>query len=159
MVYLNKGSFAPKVIIITIIFVPIIIACTISFYFEFQLSIFILFLTGLASYCVGILLAYLSSKSNKYAMRETRGKIIINYPKLNRESQELILNRDTIVKMEYYRLFSIRAWCMLHNYVLPQCLLLTYVCDGEHICKHIGYPDRHEICKLCRTLDIDLVIK
>lgn len=159
MIYLNKGSFVPKVILISIIFAPITIACTLSFLGDFQLPIFMFFLTSLVFYCVGILLAYINSKSKKYAIQEAEGKVIINYPNLYRGSQELVINHDSIVKMEYYRLFSIRSWCMMYNYVLPQCLYLTYICDGKCICNHIGYPDYREICNLCRTLDIELTIK
>ena len=159
MVYLNKGLFAPQIMLMSILFVPITIVCTLSFLGEFQLPLFILFLVCLAFSCVWTLLAFKSSKSRKYTMQVIEGNIIINFPNLNRESQDLVLNHDSIVRMEYYRLFSMRGWCMLHNYVLPQCLYLIYVCNGKEICKHIGYPDFQDIQDFCQALDIELIIK
>jgi len=159
MVYLNKGSFVPIVIMISVIFAPITIACTLSFLMDFQLPILTLFLTSFVFYCVSALLAYISSASKRYAIQIIAGKIMINYPNLCRDSRELVLAPDAIVKMEYYKLSSIHAWCMLHNYILPRCVFLTYVCDGKQVCKHIGYPDYDEICNLCHALDIELTIK
>lgn len=65
---------------------------------------------------------------------------------------------ENVIKLEYYKLFSVKSWLLLYNYVLPHSLYITYEFEGKEICKHIGYPNFRDINRMCLDVGIELKI-
>lgn len=159
MISLNKGIFKPLAVLFSIIVLPATIACIVLFIFEPRISISIVSIIGIMIYVLMLLVAYKCSRSSKYYIKIKENDVCIKYPNLSKNSECLTLNAHEIVRIEYYRLTSIKAWCMLVNYVGPQCAYMTYFCDGKEVNKHIGYPEYQEISNFCKTHDIGFVVR
>ena len=102
---------------------------------------------------------YKYSKSKKYFLILRGNSIIIKYPNISHTSQEIMLNSNDIIKAEYYRISSVKAWCMLYNYVLPQCLYITYMLNGQEICKLVGYPAYKPLGDLFKKIGVEIFKK
>ena len=158
MIYLNKGFFAPIFLFINIVFAPLIILCWFLTIREFDIAIFRVSLIMSLSYVFIAIGLYKYSKSQKYYLFEENDKLFIKYPNLTNESLFEIAKKQ-IVKIEYYRLNSIRSWCLLFYYVGPQCAYITYFENEKEICKLIGYPKFDEIKQICLNCGIELILK
>ena len=160
MIYLNAGFLKPMVIILSVVVLPMFIACLLFTIANFELWLLAVSIVLLFVYFLSVFGVYKYSKTTKYYLVvQEDNSIAIKYPNLQSDTNCLILVPENIVKIEYYRLASIRAWCMLYNYVCPQCAYITYVDDGGEICKHIGYPDFKKIRQLGIDLDVRLVVR
>ena len=157
MIYLNSGFFRPAIILASAILVPISIACWILFFDDFRMNAFIVSLFLTSVYFLVVFGIYKHSKTKKYWLCVENNFIHINYPFCNGKCDKIDLNK--IVKVEYYKISSIRAWCMLYSCVCPQCVYITYVDGGKEICRHIGYPDFNEIRKVCLSIGVDFFVK
>ena len=160
MIYLNSGIFRPMFILISIITLPIAIACLTLTFINFRVGLLIVTVLMFLSYFAILFAGYKYSKRKEYYLTVQENEcIIIEYPHSIGEKYHLQLRPEDIIMIEYYKLCSVKAWCMLYNYVFPQCVYITYVSDGKEICKHIGYPDFIKISKLCAELGINFITK
>ena len=160
MIYLNSGFFTPFCIFISIAFLPISSACLVLTIFDFRMEMLIVTLIFWLIYFLILWGAHKFSVSKKYFLcTDEKDFIIIHYPNVLRDLHHLKLNTSTIVKMEYYRISSFRAWCMLYNCVCPQCLYITYLYNGNEEKSFIGYPNFNEMKKICDLLNIELIVK
>ena len=160
MIYLNKGAFKPMLILISIILLPLSISCLLLTIYDFRVQTFIISLAMLFVYFCTILGIYKHSKTSKYYLTlQDNTYMLINYPNVSSNMQPLKLNYNEIIKMEYYKITSIKAWCLLICYVCPQCVYITYAQNGKEESRLIGYPKFEEIRALCADLGIDLIIK
>ena len=157
MIYLNSGLFKPAVILLSIIILPIAVAGWLLLFDDFRMSVFVvaLFLTSI--YFLVVWGIYKHSKNKKYWLCVENGFIHFNYPFYKKQSDKIDVNK--IVKVEYYKISSIRAWCMLYNCVCPQCVYITYINDDKEMCRHIGYPKFNEIKKVCLSIGVDFFVK
>ena len=159
MIYLNTGFFKPAIILFSIIFLPMIIGCCVLTFFDFRLELLIISLIMVLGYMLFVFGIYKYSKTEKYFLaKQENDCIIINYPNVSRDNF-LTLSCDDIVRIEYYKIMSVKAWWMLVSCVGPQCAYITYLCDNKEICKLIGYPDYNQISQLCRSLGIEFIVK
>ena len=159
MIYLNKGCFKPMLILMSVILLPISIACLFLTIYDFQVKLFVISLVMFFVYFCVILGLYKHSKSRKYYLTlQDNTYILINYPNIS-NMQTLELNCNEIIKMEYYKITSVKAWFMIFDYVGPQCVYITYAKNGKEESRLIGYPKFEEIRALCADLGIDLFIK
>ena len=160
MIYLNSGFFKPMFIILSISLLPLTVACWWLTLASFEIERFIVSLIMLLSYIAVIILTYRYSKSKKnYISKETDNVLFIYSLDFFHNTKFLKLDICNIVKIEYYKISSIRGWCMLFNYLFPQCVFITYLSDGKEVCQHIGYPNFKEISKFCNDLKINFVVK
>ena len=155
MIYLNEGSFKPSLILISIIVLPTSIASWILTFVDFRIELFIVSFLMLGCYFLFVWGIYKHSKTKKYYLFVEDKAVVINYPNLNCFKVDM----HDIIKIEYYKILSIRAWCMIFNCVFPQCAYITYLKNGKEICNHIGYPKFDKISKLCMDMGIELVVK
>ena len=157
MIYLNKAFFKPILILESILFLPLstvfLIACILNF------SIALLIGLGLlvSVYAISTIFLYQYSNSHRYWLTMEDDWLMISYPNIMDNSTELRICKKDIVKIEYYRLFSVRSWLMLHNYVCPQCAFITFVHDDKKYHKLCGYPDYKELKALCEKEGIAIV--
>lgn len=159
MIYLNEGLLKPMVVLISVIFCPILSLCVIGLILEKRLEFLVLscviFICLLATFW-GI---YKYSKNTKYYLYFEGEQIFIKYPNVAPSVQEATINCTSIIRIEYYKMSSIKSWCMLYNYVCPQCVYVVYLREGKELCRHIGYMDYTRIRNLCDRLNIALVVK
>ncbi len=160
MIYLNVGFFKPMLILLSIIILPITIVLFVLNILDFRIESFILTLIIFAIYILSVFGAYKFSKNKNFYLKSNEdGYIEIKYPNISDDNLHFEIMTNAIIKIEYYKISSFKAWCMLYNTVLPQCAYITYIFEGKEMCKHIGYPNYKEINGLCVNSGIDFVIK
>lgn len=160
MIYLNTGFFKPFCIFISIVCLPISIACLVLTIVDFRLEMLIVTLIFWLIYFLILWGAHKLSISKKYFLcTDENGCITIHYPNVLQGLHYLRLNKNEIVKMEYYKISSFRAWGMLYSCTCPQCVFITYVYNGVEEQSFIGYPNFNEIQKLCNSSNIELIVK
>lgn len=158
MIYLNKGFFAPVFLLISLIFVPLLTLCWVLTISEFDNAIFCVSLGVSFSYFLTSFGLWKYSKSKKNYLYAEDNKLYINYPSLPTESLFQI-STNQIIKLEYYKFSSIRAWGLIFNGIGPRSAFITYLESGKEVCKFIGYPKIDEIKTLCSEYEIKLVLK
>ena len=57
----------------------------------------------------------------------------IVYPNIGSGKGKINIEYDKIIRFEYYKITSIRAWLQLYNYVTPQCVYITYTDDDDYL--------------------------
>ena len=156
MIYLNAGFFKPFVILLTIAFLPLLVTATILVVLNFEMGLLIVAIVFFMVYIAIIIGVYIHTKSHKFYLTISGiSNMSINYPNVKSET----ISCNEIIKIEYYKILSVKAWCMLYSYVMPQCAYITYKCDGEERCELIGYPKYREIKNLCDNIGINFVVK
>lgn len=160
VINLSKGVVKPSVLFCNLCLLPfyalICVGCVMSEY----LTAFLLFLSIILINCLVACFTSRNAKFRKYWLSEKEKTITIQYPNVLHDLDPITLNTDQIVKVEYYRLWSPRGWlAMLHNYLLPQCVFITFVHNGREECKLIGHPDRKEIYQLCQKHSIPFELR
>ena len=121
MIHLNVGFFKPMLILLSIILLPITIALCVFCIFDFTIGRFFVVFIMFAIYILSVCGAYKVSKNkNFYLKTNENGCIEIEYPNIIDGELHLEIMTNAIIKIEYYRISSFKAWCMLFNTVLPQ---------------------------------------
>ena len=158
MIGLNTGFFKPMFIITSAIALPLIVACWIVTFTSFRSEVLITSLIFVFGYFAAVFGIYKYSKNKKEYICVKDGFIVVNHFGRN-QTNNLKINLHSIVKMEYYKITSLKAWCMLYNYVCPQCVFITYEKDGKELCELIGYPDCKKVKEMCNETGIAFYIK
>ena len=70
----------------------------------------------------------------------------------------LNLQLNQVIKLEYYRINSIRSWLMLFSYIFPKCVYLTYTVNEKEQTKFIGYLDIKDVKDISKITSSDLII-
>lgn len=160
MIYLNSGFFTPFCIFISVVFLPISSACLVLTIVDFRLEMLVVTLIFCLIYFSILLGTHKLSVSEKYFLcTDENGCITIHYPNVLQDLHHLRLNKSEIVKMEYYKISSLKAWGMLYSCICPQCVFVTYMYNGVEEKSFIGYPNFNEIRKFCDLLNVELVVK
>lgn len=157
--FLQSGFFIPMIILWSVFFVPIILLTLAGTIYERTLPLIIILSVLIILYAFSLFVFYKLSKSKKYYLIAHEDRIIINYPNFSQTDKGKCVMKSDIVKIEYYRLLSIRGLLNLHNYVLPRCVFLTYIENEKEKCKLIGYLKPKEIKKFCEDNNFMLEIK
>ena len=155
MIFLNAGILKPELVFTSIISFPIIALSLIATFLDFQIKFLVTSLSIVILYSAIVFFIYKASKSKKYYIYLEGDFLIINY--INMHCSKI--NIGNISKVEYYKMSSVKNWILLHSYVLPQCVFITYQNDGVEVCDNLGYPQLNEIKKLCTDAGINFVIK
>lgn len=158
MIYLNKGFFAPIFLFINFVFAPLFILCWFLTIRQFDIAIFCVSLTMSFVWFLSSFGLWKYSKSKKNYMYAEENKLYINYPNLTTESLfQISINQ--IIRIEYYKFNSIRAWSLICNNIGPRSAFITYFEGEDEVCKLIGYPKIDEIKDLCSKHKITIVLK
>lgn len=159
MIYLNKGFFKPMFILISTIILPVLIALLATNIKSFQFSSFFILGVLILGYLLLVLKIYQYSMSKRnYLIVKEQTLLMIKYPNISANDDFLSLNLVDIIKIEYYRMSSIKSWGMLYNYVCPRCAYITYLYQGNLMVRHLGYPLLSDIRDLCKNFNITLIV-
>ncbi len=159
MIYLNKKQFLPSMILISVMFLPMILALT---YLSFSHHVWEPFLIA------GILLIiYLSltlcffkiSKSTKnYLMVKNEGfEICCGNKYCDKDSGIWKVSYQKIEKIDYYRITSLKGWFSLWTGLLPRCVFITIRTLGVEDEVFIGYLDLNQAKKLASIVNTELI--
>ncbi|MBE6978061.1 MAG: hypothetical protein E7438_05415 [Ruminococcaceae bacterium] len=159
MIMLNKGVFAPWVVIISIAFIPVCIGSAMAFYVLHDYVLLNVAIVFSLVYLIACGCAKKHSKSNKYYLILQDDKLIIKYPDMQSGENEITINRSQVLQIEYYSICSVESWFMLYNFLLPQCAYITYLSNGEEKCWHMGYPGKDDLISFCKNTGIKLTLK
>ena len=159
MIYLSTGFYKPMIILFSIPLLPLSMACGILTIIDYRIELLLTTAIIISAYILIVIGIYKYSKSKaNYLYIDENNILSIVYPGIS-EDNELKLNIDNVIKIEYYSILSIRAWFLLHNYVFPQCAYITYLNGDKKECKLMGYPNLCELKGLCDKSNITLEIK
>ena len=159
MIYLNSGFFKPLFVLVSFLTLPLIVAIWGLFLLEDKIEVLVVAIIFSLCYFLCVLGIYRHSKMQKYILVvQDNSSLSIKYPNIQKNNT-LELSIDQIINIEYYKITSIKAWCMLYNCIAPQCAFLTYETNQERKSAFIGYPDIKQLQELCDTYNIRLVIK
>ena len=158
MIYLNSAEFKPFVILISVAILPVIISLLILNLFAFRISLLVILMMIVVGFVVAILVVYNNSKTKKYYLKVHKTHLELKYPNIGNGRNELKVEYENIIRLEYYKITSFRAWLMLYNYVLPKCVYITYTENGNVINELIGYMNYDDVKKISENNVIELKV-
>lgn len=160
MIYLNKGSITPLLIIYSLIFIPIITALIIALFLAYNIGILIVFIGFTIIYILSIILIICNGNSKKYYIEMQGVNCIIKHHKLGKSNPNILeLNIAEIQCFEYYKIKSFKNWfLMLMYYSIPNSLCIQYCISGINKFEFIGYMKKKQVVEFCNTNNIKLVI-
>ena len=159
MIYLYKGLFRPLACFWSVLALLVSAASLCLYFVKDEIiglvcCVVILFIHGMS--LTGY---YFISRTKQYWMEQRPECIAIYYPNVLKNREPLTLDYNQLVKIEYYKMTSIRAWLLLANRIYPQCVFVTYRSGDAEIRKLIGYPAYEEIAELCKKHGIPLEMR
>lgn len=159
MINLNKGLFIPTTLVVTIILIPVSLACLILCFVDFTIGRLVISIALMTVYIFTIVILYMYSKQENYYLINSGVKLIIKYPNVTHNLSELEIEIGDIIKIEYYKLSSFKSWCLLFFSIAPRSVFITFRNKGKEEKKLIGYPKFAEISELCKQKNICLIIR
>ena len=161
--YTNSGYFKPFAIFISVIYAPMLILATGCLVVD--LGFWFIYLTVILAYIVLMVAILIFSDQKKEYIRINDSELFINHSGFCVDSngviesyKELTVASDDIIKIEYYRLSSFKAWISIVNCILPQCVFVTFKYKGREVYTNVGYLNRNEIESLCKEQKINLIM-
>lgn len=159
MCYLEQKQFIPAMILLGIPFIPCIISLIIANIILFKVELLIVLLIILMIYLTIVFILWkLSRRKNHYLLLK-EDEVEIVFHDFSNGKEKLNLSVNQIIKIEYYRITSIKGWLMLFSYIFPKCLYITYKINEVENTKFIGYMDLKDIKKIATDKKIKLIIK
>lgn len=159
MYYLEKKQLQPQLILLSVFFLPIILAIVVTFCINQSKTALIVLSILLFVYVVLIaVLGILSLRKNKYL--EVKGDMLsVRYPNINCCKNCLKITNTQIISIGYYKLSSVKNWLMLFNYVLPKSVYIVYMDENDkQCCDFIGYLNINDVRKISKQLNVSLNI-
>ena len=74
-------------------------------------------------------------------------------------AKRLTLPKSEVVSLEYHTLSLRSILQMVHNYLMPGCLFITFRYEGKDYTALVGYPDYKELVAFCKQERLELLIK
>lgn len=158
MYYLEQKQFKPAMILLGIPFIPCIIGLIIANIMLYKIELLIWLLILLGIYITMVIILWKFSKRKNHYLLIKDDVVELEFFDSFDSRIKLELKFDQITKFEYYRTNSIRGWLMLHSYVLPKCVYITYNLSGEEQTKFIGYLDIKDIKEISNKTNTELKI-
>ena len=154
MYYLEQKQLTPALTLLSFLFIPCIIGLTLLNIISFKLGLLILLLiiSGIYLTLIFVFLK-LCKKQNHYLLIE-KDRVEIAFLDFTDGENKIELKFDQILKLEYYRINSIRGWLMLFSYILPKCVYITFILEDKVQKKFIGYMDIDDVEKISNTIGI-----
>ena len=158
MYYLEQKQFKPAMVLFGLLFIPILIGINIANVVFFRVELLIVSLVVLIVYLSIILFFWRLSKRKEHYLLINKNGVEILFHDSIRGKIKVELSFEQIIKIEYYRINSIRSWFMLYSYVFPKCVYITYKIGGEEQTKFIGYMDLKDIKQIANDKNIKLIV-
>lgn len=157
MYFLEQKQFKPAMILFGIPFIPCIIGLIIANIMFFEIELLIMLMVILLIYLsIVLILMKLSKRKNHYLLLKD-DIVEIVFHDFDKGITKLEIPFNKIKKIEYYRIVSLKSWLMLHSYIYPKCVFLTYDSNGEEVTKFIGYMDIKDVKEVAKN-NIELKI-
>lgn len=155
---LEKRQLQPQLILLSVIFFPFILALLIASIIKPEKPIIIVLVCLFALYVVLTLVLWLLSMRKDKYLTIGDDETTIRYPNVSNANIIKITNSN-ITRIEYYKLSTIKNWLTLFNFVLPQCVYITYKDENdEERDAFIGYLNVEEVKILSQRLNANLII-
>lgn len=158
MYYLDQKVFKPAIILLSIPFIPSIIALIIASSMFFKAEVLIILCSILIVYFSIVIILFIVSRKKKHYLHVQDDKVKIMFNDVFTGETKLELYYSDIIRMTYYRINSIKGWLMLFSYIFPNCVYITYSTNGEEQTKFIGYMDFRDVKAITKSKDIELII-
>lgn len=160
MIYLSKGFFLPVFLLVSIPLLPITVIEIVFLIKTFQLEFLFGTLISTFLYALITFIIYKVSQSKKhYLSIDNQKRMTIKYPNLAKDNDAWCINCSDALRVEYYKILSIRSLLLLDSFMVPRACFIVCVLDGKEVCKHIGYPPYAQIKQLCKENNIPFVKK
>ena len=156
MISLSFAQFKPMAILISVAFLPFIIFGSIFVLLQRNIGAMIVFMSLSCVYALCMVICRKCVKSEKYYLMLHERYLEIVYPNIGSGKGKVNIEYDKIIRFEYYKITSIRAWLQLYNYVLPQCVYITYTDDEKEKCELMGYMNLEAIKKISAEYGVEL---
>ena len=156
MYYLEQKQFKPEMVLFGILFIPCIFGLVIANIMLFKIQLLVILLIVLAIYLTLVFVLWKLSKRKNYyfSIMDDRVEIVFHDFTIGKTKLELQFNQ--IVKMEYYRMSSVKGWLMLYSYIFPKCVYITYNIEGKLQTKFIGYMDIKDVKEIANTINAEI---
>lgn len=159
MYYLDRKSFMPMCILISLAFVPGIVLGCLALSFDFDIWICIFICVWFAVYLALLIFFLIMSKRKKHYLVLHESEIQIVYLDDTAGHTNLLLPYENIIQFEYHRLWSLRSWYdMFFNIVFPQSTYVKYHSDAEDKTIMIGYLGLRDIKSIAAKANVNLKI-
>ena len=158
MISLSSAQFKPMAILISVAFLPFIIFGSIFVLLQRTIGAMIVFMSLSCVYALCMVICRKCVKSEKYYLMLHERYLEIVYPNIGSGKGKINIEYDKIIRFEYYKITSIRAWLQLYNYVTPQCVYITYTDDEKEKCELMGYMNFDDIRKISSEYEMELKV-
>lgn len=158
MYFLEQKQFLPAMILFGIPFIPSIIGLVFANLFFFRIQLLIILILILSIYLSIILILIKLSKRTRNYLLLKDNNIEIAFLDSDIGIVKLDIPFKKIKKIEYYRITSLKGWLMLHSFIYPKCVFLTYDVKGEEFTKFIGYMDLKDVKEVAKKSNILLKV-
>lgn len=158
MISLSSAQFKPMAILISVAFLPFIIFGSIFALLQRNIGAMIVFMSLSCVYVLCLVICRKCTKSEKNYLMLCERYLEIVYPNIGSGKGKLSIEYDKMIRFEYYKITSIRAWLQLYSYVTPQCAYITYTDDETEKCELMGYMDLDDIKKISAEYGVALKV-
>ena len=156
MISLRSAQFKPMAILISVAFLPLIIFGSIFVLLQRNIGAMIVFMSLSCVYALCMVICRKCVKSEKYYLMLHERYLEIVYPNIGSGKGKVNIEYDKMIRFEYYKITSIRAWLQLYNYVTPQCVYITYTDDEKEKCELMGYMNVEDIKKISAEYGVEI---
>jgi hypothetical protein len=73
--------------------------------------------------------------------------------------RQMTLPKSDVLFLEYHKPFFKSVLEMIHSFLLPGCLFITFRYEGKDYTALVGYPDYKELVAFCKQEHLKLLIK
>ena len=156
ILHTNDCAFKSAFLLLSALLLPANLICLILTIKDFRIELMLVTLFFLIVYSTLILTVYRLSNNEKYFVDITGDIVTVKHPY---HQQNLKLDRNDVTCISYYKLSSIKSWLLLHNFVTPQAVYLTYKINEVEKSIHIGYCNYENLYSFCDAANIELIKK
>lgn len=156
MISLSKKEFKPKVILLSLLFVPLIVLNIIGIIVDYTYILIVTLLSILILYFVFLLCLKLYLKPNRKYMVIENDKIKFYKLIKTKEILDFEIAFEEIEVVDYYKITSLKAWILsLISYRVPKCVFLTLKNKDE---KFIGYLELNLVNIIFQGKNIKIIL-
>lgn len=160
MIFLNKKQMLPLLIALSILLLPVILLLLTCFLLHKEMRFFFVLVLFSLLYVVGfvVILKISLSKKEYLIIENDRLDLYCNnkYSKKNAGVWKLYYNK--IIRIDYYRITSIKGWFCVFGGVAPKCVFITIENQyGFEEAVFIGYLDLKEVKQIASIANTELV--
>lgn len=149
----------PLTILYGVIFAPITIALIVATCLTANIITLVVAICLTIIFAILIVIFFVISNKKQYYLTVMDNFVKIVYPNVGTNLDELILKKEDIQKIEYFKLSSLHGWLnVLLDFTLPTATNITYKTHNGAKTDFIGYLDYNDIITICRTLGTNLVV-